>query len=127
MIGNRQQVQYTTPRRRLRLLVIVIGMFLWTALLLVGGFRLGRRAVGATANPVHGHQRQDEPEPLPRYHRPGRRWEPYLCSRCHGPGLVWGINYYGQLGDNTTMSRSGAVPVIGLAGKAAAVWGPECQ
>ena len=121
MMGNTQQVQYTNPMRRLRLLVIVIGMFLWTALHLVGGFARPVAAADATANPVHSQERQEEPEPLHGITDldagPG-----HACAvDAMGQVWCWGINDYGQLGDNTTISRSGAVPVIGLAGKATAV------
>ncbi len=64
MIGKTQQVQYTTPRRRLRLLVIGIGLPLWALLHLVYGFAHPVAAVGATANLVHDQERPEEPEPL---------------------------------------------------------------
>lgn len=121
MIGNTQQVQYTTPMRRLRRLVIVIGLLLWTALHLVGGFARPVAAVDLTASPIDDQERQEEPEPLRDIIDLAAGGNHTCAVDAMGQVWCWGINYYGQLGDNTTISRSGAVPVIGLAGKAAAV------
>lgn len=120
-MGNTQQVQYTNPMRRLRLLVIGIGLPLWALLHLVYGFAHPVAAAGATASPMRHPERQEEPEPL----RDIIDLDAGLAHACAvdimGQVWCWGINDYGQLGNYTAISRSGAVPVIGLAGNAAAV------
>jgi alpha-tubulin suppressor-like RCC1 family protein len=88
---------------------------------LVYGFAHPVAAAGATASPMRHPERQEEPEPL----RDVTDLAAGLLHACAvdatGQVWCWGINDYGQLGDNTRIDRSGAVPVAGLAGKAAAV------
>lgn len=125
-MGNTQPLphtnpQHTNPMWRLRLLVIGIGLPLWALLHLVYGFAHPVAAAGATASPVHNQERQEAPEPLRDIIDLAAGGSHACAVDAMGQVWCWGINYYGQLGDNTMMSRSGAVPVSGLAGKAAAV------
>lgn len=114
---------YTEHRRRpcWGALVIMLGLLLWAALHLVCGFARPVAAVGATANPVHSQERQDEPEPLRDIIDLAAGGGHTCAVDAMGQVWCWGFNNLGQLGDHTAISRSSALPVIGLAGKATAV------